>query len=215
MDIGFRVQYSDLAMLAWVQLQILDVNDNITVENIDNSSRTDWDDTRSKNLTWNVPSEWATNDYTLRAHGDAYFRCTKNNVATFCPLRLEDRETLHVRPLPEGQKCPSSVFSSSTSPSATANSTLNLDANITVPQEAEKTIDGTNEEGTTGFTTPLKLNMDPAVLNQDLKQLEYEGSSLSVKKIDSGAAEGGMGSSSAPIALLSTVMTSTLIVLVV
>ncbi|KAG0202586.1 hypothetical protein BGX28_004932 [Mortierella sp. GBA30] len=39
----FRVQYSDLAMLKWVQLQVLAADNSILIENIDNSTREEWD----------------------------------------------------------------------------------------------------------------------------------------------------------------------------
>ncbi|KAF9193044.1 hypothetical protein BGZ51_004277 [Haplosporangium sp. Z 767] len=226
-DIGFRVQYSDLAILAWVQLQILDANDNVLIENIDNSSRSTWDDTRSKNLTWSIPTGWAAGDYTLRAHGDAYYPCKENNVQAFCPLRLEDKETLRLRPLTKGQKCPPSVFSS-TSLSAADDSSLSLDAKVVQANtaEVEKMVDGSDDEGTTGFSTPLKINVDPTVLElfeqnnaknkgQDLAQLEHGESSSSAKKIDSGAAKGGMRSTSTHVALLSAAMAAALIALVV
>ncbi|KAF9081186.1 hypothetical protein BGX23_001163, partial [Mortierella sp. AD031] len=43
MDVGFRVQYSDLAMLQWVQLQVLKADQTIAVDKLDNSTRTEWD----------------------------------------------------------------------------------------------------------------------------------------------------------------------------
>jgi hypothetical protein len=42
-DIGFRVQYSDLAQLKWVQLQVLGTNNLLMIEGLDNSTRAQWD----------------------------------------------------------------------------------------------------------------------------------------------------------------------------
>lgn len=51
MDMGFRVQYSDLAMLQWVQLQVLSADQTIVVDKLDNSTRTEWDGKKQK---WNL-----------------------------------------------------------------------------------------------------------------------------------------------------------------
>lgn len=48
MDLGFRVQYSDLAMLQWVQLQVLSADQTIVVDKLDNSTRTEWDGKKQK-----------------------------------------------------------------------------------------------------------------------------------------------------------------------
>ncbi|KAG0373563.1 hypothetical protein BGX24_011541 [Mortierella sp. AD032] len=96
MDLGFRVQYSDLAMLQWVQIQILNADQTIVVDKLDNSTRTEWDDVRAKNITWSVPGDLAPGDYIVRAFGDAVYYCTEKGIHTLCPLPLEDRETIHV-----------------------------------------------------------------------------------------------------------------------
>ncbi|KAF9088748.1 hypothetical protein BGX23_007126 [Mortierella sp. AD031] len=69
-DIGFRVQYSDLAQLKWVQLQVLGA-DNSLIEGLDNSTQAQWDDKRTKTVTWTVPNDWPTGDYVIRAFGNA------------------------------------------------------------------------------------------------------------------------------------------------
>ncbi|KAF8943681.1 hypothetical protein BGZ47_005143 [Haplosporangium gracile] len=117
MDLGFRVQYSDLAMLQWVQLQILDANQAIVVDNLDNSTRAEWDDVRAKNITWSIPADLIPGDYILRAFGDAYYHCTENGIRTLCPLPLEDRETIHINapldlendPSSSPSECPASL----------------------------------------------------------------------------------------------------------
>lgn len=48
MDVGFRVQYSDLAMLQWVQVQVLSADQTIVVDKLDNSTRTEWDGKKQK-----------------------------------------------------------------------------------------------------------------------------------------------------------------------
>ncbi|KAG0341479.1 hypothetical protein BG004_006020, partial [Podila humilis] len=118
--LGYRVQYSDMAMLRWVQLQWLNgVNNDILVENIDNTTRTEWSDNRGKNITWTVPSTWAPGDYVLRAFGNASYACTdQEGHRTTCSFPLEDRETLHLLPLAASQGCPSlSTPVTSSSPS--------------------------------------------------------------------------------------------------
>jgi len=40
--LGYRVQFSDMAMLRWVQLQLLDQTNDILVERIDNTTRAEW-----------------------------------------------------------------------------------------------------------------------------------------------------------------------------
>ncbi|KAG0060083.1 hypothetical protein BGZ89_012556 [Linnemannia elongata] len=43
-DLGFRVQYSDLAMLKTVQLQILGADNSVLIDNLGYTSRTEWGD---------------------------------------------------------------------------------------------------------------------------------------------------------------------------
>ncbi|KAF9316443.1 hypothetical protein BG003_001968 [Podila horticola] len=105
--LGYRVQFSDMAMLRWVQLQLLDQTNNILVENVDNTTRAEWGDARGKNMTWTVPSDWARGDYIVRAFGNASYPCTQDGQRTTCNFTLEDRETLHLLPLAASQGCPS------------------------------------------------------------------------------------------------------------
>ncbi|KAF9909238.1 hypothetical protein EC991_008875 [Linnemannia zychae] len=74
-DIGFRVQYSDLAQLKWVQLQVLGADNSLMIEGLDNSTRAQWDDTRTKSVTWTVPNNWPPGDYIVRAFGNASYSC--------------------------------------------------------------------------------------------------------------------------------------------
>ncbi|KAG9063405.1 hypothetical protein KI688_004287 [Linnemannia hyalina] len=154
MDLGFRVQYSDLAMLQWVQLQVLSADQTIVVDKLDNSTRTEWDDVRSKNITWSIPAELAPGDYILRAFGDAYYYCTENNIRTLCPLPLEDRRTIHVAtPLKAGSD-PSS-------------SPLECPANLT-PLSKPKTSSASSLSSSSASTTTtpmLHFIINPDVLN--------------------------------------------------
>ncbi|KAI1320116.1 hypothetical protein EDD11_002088 [Mortierella claussenii] len=130
LKLGFRVQYSDLAQLSYVQLQVLDAQNKVFIDNIDNSTRTEWDDQRAKNITLTVPQELAPGDYILRAFGTAHYPCRENEHRTFCPLELQDLETIHVQRLKPGQSCPNAESSSSSSLSTVSNlesgSTTNL-----------------------------------------------------------------------------------------
>ncbi|KAG0013108.1 hypothetical protein BGZ81_001216 [Podila clonocystis] len=104
--LGYRVQFSDLAMLRWVQLQLLDHTNSILVECVDNTTRAEWGDNRGKNLTWTVPSDWVPGDYVVRAFGNASYPCAQGGHRTMCDFALEDRETLHLLPLAASQGCP-------------------------------------------------------------------------------------------------------------
>ncbi|GJJ72548.1 hypothetical protein EMPS_04906 [Entomortierella parvispora] len=133
-DLGYRVRYSDMAMLEWVQLQVLAPNSDVLVESVDYATRAELNGTtrsgyiwvpkiwkaaicrltllfiiahRVKNLSWAVPSDWAPGDYIVRAFGNATHPCTDQSTGhrTRCGILLEDRETLHLQPLVDGQGC--------------------------------------------------------------------------------------------------------------
>ncbi|KAF9956192.1 hypothetical protein BGZ72_002944 [Mortierella alpina] len=99
-NLGFRVQYSDLAMLEWVQLQILAQDQSVLVDSIDYSTRESWDNVRKKDVQWTVPTDWPSGDYILRAFGNASYPCHIGRTVPGEPLRcgflLEDRITLHL-----------------------------------------------------------------------------------------------------------------------
>ncbi|KAG0225197.1 hypothetical protein BGX31_007704 [Mortierella sp. GBA43] len=125
LQLGFRVQYSDMAMLNHVQLQVLDSQNQVLIESLDNSTRAEWDDHRSKNVTWSVPADWSTGDYILRAFGNASYSCKgEDGHRTYCLTPLEDRQVLHLQQPTAGQTCGS--FDSKTS---TTNSTDTLEDN--------------------------------------------------------------------------------------
>ncbi|KAG9073169.1 hypothetical protein KI688_000956 [Linnemannia hyalina] len=106
-DLGFRVQYSDLAMLKTVQLQVLGADNSVLIDNLGVTSRTEWGETRMKDIPWTVPADWTPGDYIVRAFGDATYPCTQDGHHTRCSLVLEDRETVHLKPLDDGsQGCP-------------------------------------------------------------------------------------------------------------
>ncbi|KAF9146166.1 hypothetical protein BGX30_003511 [Mortierella sp. GBA39] len=105
-DIGFRVQYSDLAQLKWVQLQVLGADNSLMIEGLDNSTRAQWDDTRKKTVTWTVPNNWPSGDYIVRAFGNASYPCQHGTRREHCDFALEDRETFHLHPLAASQGCP-------------------------------------------------------------------------------------------------------------
>ncbi|KAF9544465.1 hypothetical protein EC957_012067 [Mortierella hygrophila] len=163
MDLGFRVQYSDLAMLQWVQLQVLSANQAIVVDKLDNSTRAEWDDVRSKNITWSIPADLTPGDYILRAFGDAYYYCTENNIRTLCPLPLEDRRTIHVAtPVKAGSdpsssplECPANLtpLSKPKTSSASSLSSPSLSSSL-------------SSSSASITTTPmLHFNINPDVLN--------------------------------------------------
>ncbi|KAK3836208.1 MAG: hypothetical protein J3R72DRAFT_477208 [Linnemannia gamsii] len=122
-DIGFRVQYSDLAQLKWVQLQVLGADNSLMIEGLDNSTRTQWDDTRTKTVTWTVPNHWPSGDYIVRAFGNATYPCHHGTRREHCDFALEDRETFHLRPIAASQGCPSSSSASTIKPSSSPSST--------------------------------------------------------------------------------------------
>ncbi|KAF9142844.1 hypothetical protein BGX30_002034 [Mortierella sp. GBA39] len=106
-DLGFRVQYSDLAILKTAQLQVLGADNSVLIDNLGVTSRTEWGDTRMKDIPWTVPADWTPGDYIVRAFGNATYPCTQDGHHARCSLVLEDRETVHLKPLDVGsQGCP-------------------------------------------------------------------------------------------------------------
>ncbi|KAF8941055.1 hypothetical protein EDD21DRAFT_422129 [Dissophora ornata] len=192
LNLGFRVQYSDLAMLAYVQLQVLNAENEVVIDCLDNSTRSDWDDKRAKNITWSVPQDWPSGDYILRAFGDATYPCTENGHRKFCRLQLEDRETIHVHQQTAGQSCPASPSAShksshASSPSSSPSSlSLGLSSSSSLPstmpstamtEPTDKTIANSGKadksaavNGTDASTTPqtqssMHIDVNHAVLN--------------------------------------------------
>ncbi|KAF9541874.1 hypothetical protein EC957_002579 [Mortierella hygrophila] len=130
-DIGFRVQYSDLAQLKWVQLQVLGADNSLMIEGLDNSTRAEWDDTRAKTVTWTVPNNWPSGDYIVRAFGNASYPCQHGTRREHCDFALEDRGTFHLHPLAASQGCPFTSFKPSSPPTIgtpTAHDTVNKGA---------------------------------------------------------------------------------------
>ncbi|KAG0288168.1 hypothetical protein BGZ96_008037 [Linnemannia gamsii] len=129
-DIGFRVQYSDLAQLKWVQLQVLGADNSLMIEGLDNSTRVQWDATRTRTVTWTVPNNWPSGDYIIRAFGNASYSCQHGTRRERCDFALEDRETFHLHPLAASQGCPLPSIKPSTSsasigtPTTTAPNTI-------------------------------------------------------------------------------------------
>ncbi|KAF9346692.1 hypothetical protein BGX26_001796 [Mortierella sp. AD094] len=110
-DLGYRVQFSDMAILKWVQLQILNSDNAVVVDNIDRATREQWGETRSRSLSWQVPADLTPGEYTLRAFGNATYPCNdiKNGRHRRCEFVLQDQETLHLQALGADQECPSSA----------------------------------------------------------------------------------------------------------
>ncbi|KAF9328319.1 hypothetical protein BGZ91_001054 [Linnemannia elongata] len=197
MDVGFRVQYSDLAMLQWVQVQVLSADQTIVVDKLDNSTRTEWDDVRAKNITWSIPADLAPGDYILRAFGDAYYYCTENNIRTFCSLPLEDRETIHVAaPLKAGSdisssplECPSSLTPFSKPKTSSASS-------LSSPSTSSSS---SSFSASTSTTPILHVNIEPDVLNLHqngdhvAKQQQEQEQKTSTGSIAEGGGGGGGG----------------------
>ncbi|KAG0358752.1 hypothetical protein BG005_001876 [Podila minutissima] len=156
LELGYRVQYSDLAMLQWVQLQVLSSDgETVLADRIDNTTRDTWDaqNVRAKNVTWTVPGHWAPGPYILRAFGDSFYSCTKEGIRTWCLLELEDREIIQLKQLPEGASCESVQNTSASDPAPSDQSgVLNTMVN-------------TSGGGTTGYSTPMHIVLDPAVFN--------------------------------------------------
>ncbi|KAF9934853.1 hypothetical protein FBU30_010826 [Linnemannia zychae] len=66
------------------------------VDNLDDSTRIEWDDACAKNITWSIPNNLAPGDYITRAFGDAYYPYTENEIHIFSVLQLEDSEAINV-----------------------------------------------------------------------------------------------------------------------
>ncbi|KAG0026396.1 hypothetical protein BGZ81_006406 [Podila clonocystis] len=150
--LGYRVQYSDLAMLQWVQLQVLSPDgETVLVDRIDNTTRATWDaeNVRAKNVTWTVPGQWTPGPYILRAFGDSTYPCTKEGLRIMCVLELQDREIIQLKQLPAGATC-DSVQKSDSVPA-------------TEPGTPRETV--STSDGTTGYSTPMHIVLDPAMLS--------------------------------------------------
>ncbi|KAF9323219.1 hypothetical protein BG006_001655 [Podila minutissima] len=160
--LGYRVQFSDLAMLRWVQLQLLDHTNSILVESIDNTTRAEWGDVRGKNVTWTMPSNWVPGDYIVRAFGNASYPCTQNGHRTMCDFALEDRETLHLLPLAVSQGCPSE--------SETTEGDNTTGASRTLTSQSGKVNDKKTEANTTRETMQEAPEGMRIVINQALVQ---------------------------------------------
>ncbi|KAF9156479.1 hypothetical protein BG015_004960 [Linnemannia schmuckeri] len=107
-DLGFRVQYSGLAMLKTVQLQVLGTDSSVLIDSLGYSPRTEWGDTHTRDISWTVPADWTPGDYVVRAFGNATYPCVQDRHHARCSVVLEDRETIHLKPLAAGgQGCPS------------------------------------------------------------------------------------------------------------
>ncbi|KAF9904209.1 hypothetical protein EC991_002957 [Linnemannia zychae] len=169
MDVGFRVQYSDLAMLQWVQLQVLSSDQTVVVDKLDNSTRAEWDDERNKNVTWSIPKDLAPGDYIVRAFGDAFYFCTEKGVRTLCPVHLEDRDTIiHVTaPLnvgndpssPSIQECPASLTPFSKPKTSSASS-------LSPPSLSSPLSSSSSSSPSPASASPvLHFNINPDVLN--------------------------------------------------
>ncbi|GJJ71601.1 hypothetical protein EMPS_03951 [Entomortierella parvispora] len=167
-----------MAMLQWVQLQVLAADDTVLIEGLDNSTRESWDLKRAKNVTWTVPHDWAEGDYILRAFGNGSYPCTENGHRTFCQFPMEDRETIHLHVLPEGQSCPQSLVPSS---APTVSSPTSLSAVGSEDEDAQIKSDG--EEG---FSTPLHIHIDPSVLALLQQQNEARHDNLPTSRTGSG-----------------------------
>ncbi|KAF9206623.1 hypothetical protein BGZ49_002145 [Haplosporangium sp. Z 27] len=199
-NLGFRVQYSDMAMLGYVQLQVLDSENEVLVENIDNSTREDWDAVRAKNITWSVPQDWSAGDYIFRAFGEAYYSCKKDRKPSFCALQLEDRETIHVQHLMEEQDCPAIISPSLTHSTTASSSSLETPLPTTESKNSTDSASSTSQEELSpskdGSPT-ITLNIGNAILNwmkqngisvdqlanstingKLLKEIEQQGNSL-------------------------------------
>ncbi|KAG0275846.1 hypothetical protein BGZ95_008315 [Linnemannia exigua] len=95
------------------------------VEGLDNSTRAQWDGTRTKTVTWSVPNDWPSGDYIVRAFGNATYPCHNGARREHCDFALEDRETFHLHQLAANQGCPSSSSASSIKPSSSSPSSAN------------------------------------------------------------------------------------------
>ncbi|KAF9550080.1 hypothetical protein EC957_001566 [Mortierella hygrophila] len=187
-DLGFRVQYSDLAILKTVQLQVLGADNSVLIDNLGVTSRTEWGDTRMKDIPWTVPADWTPGDYIVRAFGNATYPCTQDGHHTRCSLVLEDRETVHLKPLDDGSLgCPtvtktligsdtqssnSTQFPesgqevSSSDPTNTSNSQDKTDTPSTSTNNSSNNAFASNSTGTEGSSTQLHIVLNQATLER-------------------------------------------------
>ncbi|KAF9428773.1 hypothetical protein BGZ94_001093 [Podila epigama] len=153
-ELGYRVQYSDLALLHWVQLQVLDITgESVLVNSIDHTTRDVWDSQnfRGKNVTWVVPSHWAEDDYILRAFGNSTYPCSKAGVRTRCVLELEDRQVVHLKRLTKDENCTSVLLRPNM-----------IDTGGSLGPGSSSGNSTSAGTGTTGYATSMHIVMDPS-----------------------------------------------------
>ncbi|KAF9097361.1 hypothetical protein BGX23_009064 [Mortierella sp. AD031] len=182
-DIGFRVQYSDLAMLRSVQLQVLGTDNSVLLDNLGYISRVEWDDTRTREVSWTVPADWTPGDYVLRAFGNATYPCVEDGYHTHCTLVLEDRETVHLKPLEEeSQGCPmitktligvdpTTTIGSQVKtdgPSTTDGQPISTGSNNSIISSSVETTNATDiqTKGTDGSSTQLHIILNEATFQR-------------------------------------------------
>ncbi|KAG0349376.1 hypothetical protein BG004_007003 [Podila humilis] len=147
-----------MAMLQWAQIQILNpATGDVVADNIDNTTRDTWDsqNNRGTNVTWTIPVDWQPGLYTIRVFGTALYRCTENGVRTMCPIDLQSRHNVNLKPLPQGATCASATSAANTP------ARVNTDSSL----ETRLTADESSTEGTTGYSVPMHIVVDPSLLN--------------------------------------------------
>jgi len=135
-------------------------------------------DVRAKNVTWSVPDNWPSGDYTLRAFGNASYPCTGDDGRrTFCLLMLEDRQILHLQQPMAGQTCSDGTLPRSTSQPFSPSSTTTTEANSNENLSETDKANGDDDNDTDGLDVdlglvlplmdqePIEIDLDPAVLN--------------------------------------------------
>ncbi|KAF9422642.1 hypothetical protein BGZ94_008525 [Podila epigama] len=176
-NISYRVQYSDMAMIRWVQLQLLDQTNTILVERLDNTTRAEWGDVRGKDIVWTVPSELAPGDYILRAFGNASYPCTENGRRVLCDLPLQDRETLHLLPLSASQGCPTVTATPQSGPKLTTVG----GQNDTVKENSENTTTSKDTSSSVDSATDLHRIQDQTRMqDQTIRKMLTEARDVNV-----------------------------------
>ncbi|KAF9412901.1 hypothetical protein BGZ76_005122 [Entomortierella beljakovae] len=154
-DLGYRVQYSDMAILKWVQLQLLQADKTVVIDKLDYATRDQWGESRTRSISWQVPADLTPGEYTLSAFGNATYPCNdfKSGRRNRCEFYLEDQKALNIHTLSADQKCPTDAITATTltpNPAATQETPKNevggdiLNVSVGLPTNGENSGDSSN-----------------------------------------------------------------------
>ncbi|KAH8553860.1 hypothetical protein BGW37DRAFT_482495 [Umbelopsis sp. PMI_123] len=99
-EVRYRVQYQDMALLGSAATSLLYPNGTIAVGNFSSATHDDWNETRMVSFNWTIPQHISDGSYVLQVAGPAGYRCSKNNDGkapwTRCYLTLTSQVNITI-----------------------------------------------------------------------------------------------------------------------